>query len=150
VGSTPTLSAISNTIGGRMKNVFLILIFLCSMIFAETVIYTEGRFYSTADADGEVESTGATLEDRSKWTIDDDGEYFIHKTNTGYVNESTYWIEDGSVEEVEDGFTCIATSDAGITRRFYFTTEAVLIILETTEDGVRNVVTFNVKNIVSK
>jgi hypothetical protein len=129
-----------------MKTILLMLVLMCSTLFAQMTMYTEGRHYSTVSADGEITSTGFS-EDRSKWYFGESGKYFIHNTSSGMVSESTYWIEDGSIEDEDDGITCIATSDAGNTRRFYFLEDAVIIILNSYDDGSKDIVTFIVKNI---
>ena len=133
-----------------MKIVLLVLVLMCSTLLGdEMTIYTEGRQYSTIDSDGEMTNTGFT-EDRSKWYFGDTPTYFIHNTSSGSVKESTYWISDGSTEDEEGGVTCIATSDAGNTRRFYFLESAVIIILNSYDDGSKDIVTFKVKNIITK
>ena len=128
---------------------FIMLLVIVS--FAETMtFYTEGRYYITIDSDGELNTTGATLEDRSKWEFDTDSECFIHSSNTGTVRQSTYWFETDDIEYEDEGITLVATSDAGNTRRFYFLVESVLIILNSYSDGSKDIVSFEVKNIVTK
>jgi len=132
-----------------MKKILLILLLLLIPLFAETTIYTEGRHYSTVDEDGNLLTDGNRLiEDRSKFTFDDDCTMFVHNTNTGTVRESTYWITPGTIELLDNGFICSATSDVGNKYQYIITDKLVIIILKTYDDESSDIVSFNVKNVI--
>lgn len=85
------------------------------------------------------------INNRSKWTLNVEAGCFIHNTNDGDVKESTYWIDKSTVTDLETGIGFFATSDAGITRLFYFTTTAISILYEN-DDNTIGLIIFPVYN----
>ena len=134
-----------------MRKVLLFLMVLCSMVFAENTIYTEGRYFGYMYEDGDLEINDSLPSDRSRWVFDDQGVCFIHTTNTGSVRQSTYWIDAESIEETDKGFSCTATSDAGNLRGFMFNSDFILIITDSFEaygQEVFSIIVFKVKNYI--
>ena len=130
-----------------MKNTLLIILVLFTISFATKItLYTEERIHGTY-TNSEFIPSNTIKEDVSKWEIDTNAECFIHNTNTGSVLQSTYWITPQTVEDTEDGFRCIATSDAGNTRTFLFLKTVIIVILETVDENTQKCVLFPVKNI---
>ena len=133
-----------------MKNILLMILLLAAVSMAAKItIFTEKRIYGIS-SDLEFTETDSSVEDKSRWEVDMDANCFVHNTNTGNVKQSTYWIDKSTIEDTDSGFTCMATSDADITRRFYFLSNVVIIILESYETGNTFCQIFPIKNIKFK
>ena len=131
-----------------MIKFFVLLMLSFVSLFANTTIYTEGRYYSTIDSAGIETPTDSTVEDRSRFSFDENGLSYTHRTTGGSVTESTYWVEDGSTTLLDNGFICNVTSDAGNYYTVFFLQNVVAYILKKYDNGSCDIIRFRVKNIV--